>query len=107
MASPYRVALVSAPPGRTAELLARGLVARKLAACVNVVPGVSSHYRWEGRLCRDKESLLVIKTRAALWPKLKRFIKENHPAKVPEIISLPIIAGSPDYLAWLAESTRP
>jgi len=107
MANPFRVALVSAPPGKTAEALARGLVEKKLAACVNIVPGLVSHYRWEGKLCRDREVLLVIKTRAALWPKLKRFVKENHPARVPEIISLPITEGSRDYLAWLAQSTRP
>jgi periplasmic divalent cation tolerance protein len=106
MANPYRVALVTAPAGKTSEALARGLVEKKLAACVNIVPGLISHYRWEGKLCRDKESLLVIKTRAALWPKLKRFIEENHPASVPEIISLAITQGSRDYLAWLSDSTR-
>ena len=107
MADAYRVVLVTAPNAATARRIARGLVENKLAACVNVVPGLVSHYRWRGRLCADSELLLVIKTRAPLWRRLERFVKENHPARVPEIISLPIRGGSRDYLAWLSESTRP
>lgn len=107
MPAGYRVVFVTAPDAKTAAKLARGLVEARLAACVNVVPGVVSHYRWEGKLRRDRELLLVIKTRAPLVSALKRFVKANHPAKVPEIVSLPILEGSRDYLAWLSRETRP
>ena len=107
MRSSFRAVLVTAPDVKTAEKLARGLVEAKLAACVNVVSGVVSHYRWHGKLCRDREVLLVIKTRAPLFSALKRFVKDNHPAKVPEIVALPILEGSRDYLAWLSQETRP
>ncbi len=106
MAGPYRVVLVTAPDAKIARKLAVGLVARRLAACVNEVPGLTSHYRWKGKLCSDREILLIIKTRAALFPKLKRFVRENHPAQVPELISLDIREGSRDYLAWLSQETR-
>jgi len=66
---------------------------------------VTSHYRWKGKLRSDREVLLVIKTRAALFPELKRFVRENHPAAIPELIALPILEGSRDYLAWLGLET--
>lgn len=106
MRGSFQVVLVTAPDAQCARRLARGLVESKLAACVNVVPGLASHYRWKGRLCEDKELLLVIKTKAALFARLARFVREIHPARVPEIIALPLAQGSADYLAWLAESTR-
>ncbi|MBI3552869.1 MAG: divalent-cation tolerance protein CutA [Elusimicrobia bacterium] len=105
MGSFYRVVLVTAPAG-TARSLARGLIDERLAACVNEVPGLTSHYRWRGKLRRDREVLLVIKTRASLFGRVKRFVRENHPAEVPELISLPILEGSRDYLAWLAQETK-
>ncbi len=101
-----RAVLVTVPNRKIAQSLARGLIKKRLAACVNVVPGLISHYRWQGKLCVDHELLLIIKTRAALFPNLKRFVRENHPAQVPEIISLPIFEGDKDYLAWIAQSTR-
>ena len=106
MASPYRVALVTAPPGRAAERLARGLVEAGLAACVNVVPRVSSHYRWAGKLRRDAESLLLLKTRASKLAAARRWIEAHHPYDVPEFVALPIESGSPAYLAWLGSCTR-
>lgn len=102
MASPFRVVLMTAPRGKRAEALARGLVAERLAACVNVVPGVISHYRWQGKSCRDAECLLVAKTSAAKLPALKRWVASHHPYTVPEILSLAVSDGAKPYLAWLA-----
>lgn len=101
MATPYLVVLVTAPP-KKADGLARGLVSARLAACVNVVPGLVSHYRWEGKVRRDRESLLVIKTRAALLKKVETWVKKHHPYTVPEVLALPVTGGSREYLSWLA-----
>lgn len=105
MASGYQVVLVTAPPKKAASL-AKGLVGAKLAACVNVVPGLVSHYRWEGKIQEDREALLVIKTRAALLKKVEAWVKKNHPYTVPEVLALPVAGGSKEYLDWLAASTR-
>lgn len=102
MASPFRVVLITAPRGRKAEALAKGLVAAKLAACVNVVPGVVSHYAWKGKRCRDAESLLIAKTSAARLAALARWIAAHHPYTVPEVLALRVDAGSRPYLNWLA-----
>jgi periplasmic divalent cation tolerance protein len=103
MASGYRVVLVTAPPKKAAAL-AKGLVGAKLAACVNVIPGLTSHYRWEGKVQKDRESLLIIKTRAALLKKVEGWVKKNHPYTVPEVLALPVAGGSGDYLSWLASN---
>ena len=99
-----RVVLITAPRGRTAEKLAKGLVASKLAACVNVVPAVVSHYRWRGKLHRDAESLLVAKTRASKLAALDAWLAKHHPYSTPELLALPVSAGAKKYLAWLGES---
>jgi periplasmic divalent cation tolerance protein len=100
----YRVVLVSVPRGGRAESLAEGLVEARLAACVNVLPSAVSIYRWKGRVRRDEESLLVIKTSAAKLKALERWIMARHPYEVPEFLALPVSAGSRRYLAWLAEA---
>ncbi|MDD5627465.1 MAG: divalent-cation tolerance protein CutA [Elusimicrobia bacterium] len=100
-ASQFRILLVTAPDAKVADVLASGLVERKLAACISIVPGITSIYRWEGSLHKDSEALLIIKTRVGALYELSQFIKENHPAKVPEIISLPILEGNAAYLEWL------
>lgn len=101
MATPFRVVLMTAPRGRRAEELARGLVAERLAACVSLAP-VLSRYRWEGRLRRDAESLLIVKTSRAKLPALKRWVGERHPYAVPELLALEVSDGSKAYLRWLA-----
>jgi periplasmic divalent cation tolerance protein len=106
LASSFRVVLITAPRGKKAEFLARGLVSERLAACVNIVPGVVSHYRWQERLCRDAEALLVAKTTAAKLPALRRWIATHHPYSVPEVLALPVAAGSGTYLNWLARQVR-
>jgi periplasmic divalent cation tolerance protein len=106
MPSSARVVLVTAPRGRRAEALARGLVGARLAACVNVVPGLASVYRWKGKLVRDAESLLVIKTTAARVKAVERWLGSRHPYSVPEFLVLTVAAGSRGYLEWLAEQVR-
>ena len=87
-----------------AERIARALVERRLAACVNVVPGLVSIYRWKGNVEKDDERLLVIKTRRERFAALREALMELHPYELPELLALPVEAGSPDYLAWLDES---
>ncbi len=103
MATRFRVVLITAPRSK-ADALAHGLVASRLAACVNVVPGIVSHYRWKGRLHKDAESLLIAKTSAARLGALKRWVARNHPYEVAEVLSLPVSDGAPAYLRWLTES---
>ena len=103
VAQSIRVVLITAPRGKRAEVLAKGLVESRLAACVTVVPGVVSHYRWQGRLCRDAECLLLAKTSASMLPAMKRWIAMHHPYSVPEMIALPVVDGLKTYLDWLGE----
>jgi periplasmic divalent cation tolerance protein len=100
------VVLVTAKDTAQAERIARKLVERELAACVNVLPGARSFFRWEGKVDRTREVLLIIKTRRSVFPRLARAVKELHSYSVPEIIALPIVAGSPDYLRWIDASVR-
>lgn len=101
---PWRVVLMTAPDARTARRLAKALVRDRLAACVNIIPAVESHYRWEGKLQLDSEAILLVKTRSRLMGRLLRFVKARHPYRVPEVIGLAIQEGSPAYLAWLEDS---
>ena len=95
------VALSTVGSAEDADRLARALVERRLAACVNVVPGVVSHYRWKGELQRDEERLLVIKTRAERIEALREALRELHPYELPELVAFEITAGSEEYLTWL------
>ena len=106
MPSSARVVLVTVPRGGKAESLAEGAVEARLAACVNILPGVTSIYRWRGRVHRDRESLLVIKTTAARLKELERWIKQRHPYETPEFLVLSVTAGSKEYLSWLAEQAK-
>lgn len=106
-ASPFVVVLVTAPKLPVARRLARTLVNERLAACVNLVPDLRSVYRWEGKVCEDAEVLCLIKTRHALLDRLIERVRSLHPYSVPEIIALPLVAGSAPYLAWMAAATRP
>lgn len=101
-----RVVLVTAPPD-AAEGIAQGLVADRLVACVNVLPGARSVYRWEGAVQTDDEALLVMKTTTAAYPALEAAIRERHPYDVPEVLALPVRAGLPAYLAWVDAEVSP
>lgn len=87
------------------EKIGRALVEKRLAPCVNIVPGLRSIYRWEGKICDDKELLLIAKTTEGLFKELEHEVKSLHSYKVPEIIALPIVNGSRDYLNWIDENT--
>ena len=93
-------------PDRDAALrLARALVEQRLAACVNVLNGCTSVYRWDGAVEQAEEVPLLIKTRAARYPELESAIRELHPYELPEIIAVPMVRGLPEYLDWVAEET--
>ncbi len=77
---------------------------RRLAACVNAVHGVTSTYRWQGKLQQDRETLLVIKTTEARYAALEQTLREQSAYDLPEVIAIPVQAGLPPYLAWLRES---
>ncbi|MFA5026999.1 MAG: divalent-cation tolerance protein CutA [Candidatus Methylomirabilota bacterium] len=100
------VVLVTCPDPATGERLAETLLEEKLAACVNLIPGLTSLYRWEGKLCRDIECLLLIKTRRGRLAALTRRVQALHPYALPEIVALSIAQGSAGYLRWLRDSTR-
>jgi periplasmic divalent cation tolerance protein len=101
MAAEDCLVLCSCPDAKTARELAGVLVEQRLAACVNILPGVTSVYAWEGRIETTEEQLLLIKTMAGHYLALEACIKQRHPYDVPEIIAVPIERGSADYLDWL------
>ena len=84
-----------------AELLAGKLIDQHLAACVSIVSPVKSFYRWEGKVAHDTEWLLLIKTSRPLFDRIKSMLEASHAYELPEIVALPIVEGSPNYLAWL------
>jgi len=93
--------LCTCPPDKAAEL-AQFLVETHLAACVNILPEVRSVYRWEGKVCNEAESLLLIKTEQVVYLELERRLRERHPYEIPEIVAIPIERGLPDYLQWIS-----
>jgi periplasmic divalent cation tolerance protein len=101
-----RLVLCNAPPDQ-AEAIARAVLEKRLAACVNIVPGVVSLYWWQGALCRDAESTLLIKTRADLIGPLTEAIRAAHSYEVPEVIALPLQRGEGNaaYAAWVRAET--
>ncbi|MFA5795230.1 MAG: divalent-cation tolerance protein CutA [Candidatus Brocadiia bacterium] len=102
----YIVVFVTVPSAKIAGVIATAVVQAKLAACVNIILSIRSVYKWKGKLCRDKEALMVIKTKKTLFPKLADKIRVMHPYQVPEIIGLPIIAGNKPYLKWLNAAVK-
>jgi periplasmic divalent cation tolerance protein len=90
-----------------AERAGRAIVERRLAACVNILPGMVSHYWWQGALERGEETVMIFKTRASLAEKVRVAVKAGHSYTTPSILVLPIEDGDPDYLRWiLAETER-
>lgn len=98
---------VTVPDHERAEAIARTLVSERLAACVQIVPGLRSIYRWEGDIHDDEEVLCLIKTRAESFAALAGRVRELHPYQVPEILAFEVADGSPAYLEWLAAETAP
>lgn len=102
--SPYRLILCTCPSHEVAEQLATSLVEQRLAACINIVPGLTSIYHWEGKLEKGTEELLLIKTTQDRYLALQNAIQQQHPYELPEIIAVTLEDGSPDYLRWLTTS---
>jgi periplasmic divalent cation tolerance protein len=101
-----RLVLTSAESQNQARRIADALIERKLAACVNIVPGVQSIYRWKGKAEEAGEWLLWIKTTAAAFNRVQETIKELHSYELPECMCLAIDDGSPEYLKWIEESVE-
>ena len=101
------VVLCTCASTEDAERLARALVTGRLAACVSVLPGMRSFYRWEGEIETAAECLLLIKSSRDHFDGLRAAIEKLHTYAVPEVLALPIVAGAPNYLAWLTESLEP
>ena len=100
------ITFVTCSTGREAKQLARTLVKERLAACVNIVAGVTSVYTWKGRVEQGREVLLIIKSRTALSRRLTARVRKLHSYDCPEVVTLRISSGNPDYLRWIRESTR-
>jgi periplasmic divalent cation tolerance protein len=103
----YVVVLVTCPNRRQAAQLAKTLVGRRLAACVNIVPGVQSLFWWQDRVHQAHETLLIMKTRAKAFEPLRRAVRAHHPYDVPEVIAMPIARAHQPYLRWITSSVEP
>ena len=102
----YIVIFVTVSSKEEAQKIIQALLQEKLVACGTIIDGVGSHFWWQGTIDQAKETLLILKTRKALFPKVVKKVKSLHSYEVPEIIALPIVAGNKQYLEWIDESTR-
>ena len=102
--SSVRVVFITTPTRSRALTIARALIRRRLAACVNCVPGVRSIFRWQGRVEACAETLLIAKTTASRLPALTAAVRRLHPYELPEVLALPATGGSAAYLRWVARS---
>lgn len=99
------VVLCTCGSAEEAERISSGLIEARVAACVNLVPGLTSVYRWKDAIERSPEWLLIIKSRRELFPQLRAEIERLHSYEVPEIIALPVVEGAEAYLAWIDKET--
>ena len=99
------VVLVTCPSRSVARRMATALVTQRLAACVNIVPAVESLFWWQGKVDRCRETLLIIKTAARGFERLRKAVIELHPYDVPEVIALPLAAGHAPYVRWVISSS--
>lgn len=100
------VIMCTCPDEATASTLASGLVEKQLAACVNILTGVRSVYRWQGETCDDAEVLMIIKSLASHYDAVESWLQEHHPYDVPEVVALPVSSVSDTYLAWLETTVK-
>ena len=107
MSTGIRIVLCSCPDPDTAARIARQLLETRLAACVNLVPGLTSLYHWQGTLESAQETLLLIKTTEACYPSLETLILKHHPYELPEILAIPIEQGLSAYLEWVRQCVKP
>lgn len=101
--SDYSAVYVTSPDEEVAKTIGRGLVDKKLAACVNIIPKITSIYEWEGKINEDDEVMMMIKTRTSKIESLVNYVKANHPYSVCEVISVPITNGNAAYLKWISD----
>jgi periplasmic divalent cation tolerance protein len=106
MDSSLSVLYVTVPDSQVADELGTKLVEESLAACVNIIPGITSIYKWEGKMTKDSELLLMIKTKTSLVEPLTNFVRANHPYDNPEVISVPVTGGSEAYMNWVLAGTK-
>lgn len=107
MTTDARLVLCTVPDEACAERIGRTLLDERLVACVNVIPGVRSLYRWKGKVEDDRELLLVLKTEVSRYAALEQRIQQLHPYEVCEVLCLDVAAGAQAYLAWLSRETAP
>jgi periplasmic divalent cation tolerance protein len=100
------IVLVTCPDKESANKISSSLIEKKLAACVNTINNVESIFRWKGKIERNSENLLIIKSKKRLLKKLIMDVQQNHPYQLPEILALPIIGGSKAYINWLNNETQ-
>ncbi|CAK0758547.1 Divalent-cation tolerance protein CutA [Gammaproteobacteria bacterium] len=100
------VVLCTCPNAEVARTLANTIVEERLAACVNLLPGITSVYRWAGNVETSAEHLLIIKTHASVYQALEDCLTKHHPYHIPEVIALHIAHGLPNYLNWIIESVN-
>ena len=104
--TPCRLILITAPDLETARKLARAALESRLVACANLVPAIESHYWWQDRIESGTEVLLMLKTTEERIPALQTLVLAQHPYDTAAFVVLPLEAGSPRYLAWIADSVR-
>jgi periplasmic divalent cation tolerance protein len=102
----YIVIYITTASVNEAKKIGRALVEEKLVACSNIISPIRSIYSWQGKICDDKEALMVLKTRKKLFNQIVKRVEKLHSYDVPEIIAMPIIEGSSKYLSWLNEETK-
>jgi periplasmic divalent cation tolerance protein len=108
MENQFIVVLISVPSQEVGEEIAASLIEKRLAACVNITSPMQSLYTWEGKINQDEERLLIVKTRTDIFEgKFVAAVQSIHPYDVPEIIAIPILKGSKDYLEWMNEAIKP
>ncbi len=101
MTTPYQIIFCTCPDLETASKLAHTLIQKKSAACVNILPGLTSVYPWQNKIETTQEHLLIIKTRADQYQTVEAIINKDHPYELPEIIAVTVERGLPDYLQWI------
>ncbi len=97
----YQITFCTCPSRKSAEAIATQLIKHQLAACVNIIPGITSVYEWQGEIESAQEHLLIVKSRAEKFNAIESEIKQLHPYELPEIIAVPIERGLPEYLQWI------
>lgn len=107
MQADFLIILCTCPNKDSATAVANTLVSKRLAACVNILPGLTSVYHWQGNIESSEECLLIIKSTQKVYPEIESAIRQTHPYELPEIVAVPIEKGLEDYLAWIEQNVLP